>query len=85
MVFYLLIILIAISAIDYFQTREVVTNEVNYSDFLQQVQNGEVAKVTLEHNVVKGTLTDGTEFLTITPDAPNQDTNLLNTMQDMKV
>ena len=76
-VFYLLIILIAISAIDYFQTREVVTNEVNYSDFLQQVQKGEVAKVTLEHNIVKGTLADGTEFLTITPDAPNQDPNFL--------
>ena len=84
-VFYLLIILIAISAIDYFQTREVVTNEVNYSDFLQQVQNGEVAKVTLEHNVVKGTLTDGTEFLTITPDAPNQDTNFLKTLQEKNV
>ena len=52
MVFYLLIILIAISAIDYFQTREVSTNEVNYSDFLEQVQKGEVAKVTLEHNIV---------------------------------
>ena len=83
--FYLLIILVAISIIDYFSTRNTTKQEINYTEFLQQVDKGEVAKVTLVNNTVKGTLTDGTEFTTITPNSPNGDPELFKTLQAKNV
>lgn len=68
--FYLLIILIAISIIDYFSAKGNTKQEINYTEFLRQVDMQGVEKVTIVENIVKGTLTDGTEFTTITPDDP---------------
>ncbi|MBO6209255.1 MAG: ATP-dependent metallopeptidase FtsH/Yme1/Tma family protein, partial [Schwartzia sp.] len=83
--FYLLIIFIAITFIDYFSVKNSTTKqEMGYSAFLQQVDKGEVAKVTMMNNVIEGVLTDGTEFLTVTPDTPN-DATLLQRLQDKKV
>ncbi|WP_026761245.1 MULTISPECIES: ATP-dependent zinc metalloprotease FtsH [Selenomonas] len=76
--FYLLIILVAISIIDYFSTRNTTKQEVGYTSFLQQVDEGKVAKVVLIQNTIRGTLTDGTEFTTITPDNPNRDPKLFD-------
>ncbi len=83
--FYLLIIFIAITFIDYFSVKTTTKQEMGYSAFLQQVDKGEVAKVTLMNNVIEGVLTDGTEFVTVTPDAPNDDATLLQRLQDKKV
>ena len=74
--FYLLIILVAISIIDYFSTRNTTKQEVGYTNFLQQVDEGKVTKVVLIQNTIRGTLSDGTEFTTVTPDAPNSDPKL---------
>ena len=74
--FYLLIILVAISIIDYFSTRNTTKQEVGYTNFLQQVDEGKVTRVVLIQNTIRGTLSDGTEFTTITPDAPNSDPKL---------
>ena len=83
--FYLLIILVAISIIDYFSTRSTAKQEINYTEFLQQVDKGEVAKVTMVNNTIKGTLTDGTEFTTITPNSPNGDPELFKTLQSKNI
>lgn len=83
--FYLLIILIAISVIDYFSTRSTTKQEINYTDFLQQVESKNVSKVTIVDNIIKGTLADGTEFTTITPNSPNGDSNLVKNLQDKGV
>lgn len=84
--FYLLIIFIAITFIDYFSVKSGTTKqEMGYSAFLQQVDKGEVAKVTMMNNVIEGVLTDGTEFVTVTPDAPNDDASLMKRLQDKKV
>ena len=83
--FYLLIIFIAITFIDYFSVKTTTKQEMGYSAFLQQIDKGEVAKVTLMNNVIEGVLTDGTEFVTVTPDAPNDDATLLQRLQDKKV
>ena len=83
--FYLLIILVAISIIDYFSTRSTTKQEINYTEFLQQVDKGEVAKVTMVNNTIKGTLTDGTEFTTITPNSPNGDPELFKTLQSKNI
>ena len=74
--FYLLIILVAISVIDYFSMKNTNRQEVEYTQFLQQVDKGDVSKVVIIQNTIHGTLADGTEFTTITPDAPNNDPDL---------
>ena len=79
--FYLLIILIAISAIDYFSSRVAVKPEINYSELLRQVQEQNVKGVTIVENSIKGQLADGTEFTTVTPNDPN----LINTLRDKGV
>ena len=66
----------AISVIDYFSTKNTNRQEVEYTQFLQQVDKGDVSKVVIIQNTIHGTLADGTEFTTITPDAPNNDPDL---------
>ena len=83
---YLLIIFVAISAIDYFsQQQQPKVQEMNYTDFMAQVDSGEVAKVVLTENVVKGTLTDGTEFKSVMPGFPYQEENLVDKLQAKNV
>ncbi len=82
---YLLIILIAISVADYIQMKDSQKEEVYYTDFLQKVDAGEVSNVIIVNNLIKGTLSDGTEFTTLTPDAPNEDTTLLARLQEKGV
>ncbi len=82
---YLLIILISISIIDYFSTKQQVRQEIGYTEFLQQLDQGSVSKVVIVQNTIKGTLSDGTEFTTITPDAPNNDPNLYQKLSDKHV
>ncbi len=74
--FYLLIILVAISVIDYFSTKNTTKHEVEYTQFLQQLDDGQVTKVVIVQNTINGTLADGTEFTTITPEVPNNDPKL---------
>ena len=52
--FYLLIILVAISIIDYFSVKNTTKQEIGYTEFLQKVDKGEVAKVTLINNMIRG-------------------------------
>ena len=83
---YLLIIFVAISAIDYFsQQQQPKIQEMNYTDFMAQVDSGEVAKVVLTENVVKGTLTDGTEFKSVMPGFPYQEESLVDKLQAKNV
>ena len=55
---------------------------LSYSDFNAKVKAGEVEKVVLVQNNIRGTLTDGTEFTTIAPDAPNSDQELYARLAD---
>ena len=68
--FYLLIIIIAISIIDYYSSRTTNKQEIGYTQFLQQVEEQKVQTVTIVDNNIRGKLTDGTEFTTITPSDP---------------
>ena len=83
--FYLLVILIAISFIDYYSNKDVKKHEINYTEFLQQVEDGKVANVTLVENNIKGTLSDGTDCTTVTPAFPYNDENLLSKLQTKNV
>ena len=83
--FYLLIIFVAITIIDYFSARPQQTPELTYSQFLTQVDAGEVAQVTISRSNIKGKLKDGSDFATVTPDAPNSDSTLLDRLSKNQV
>ena len=78
---YLLIILVAISISDYFSTRSTQKHEVSYTNFLTQVDAGDVSRVTFVKNTIRGVLKDGTEFVTITPDEPYADAGLYDRLK----
>lgn len=79
--FYLLIIIIAISIIDYYSTRTTNKQEITYTQFLQQMDEQKVERVTIVENSIRGWLKDGTEFTTITPNDPT----LINTLREKNV
>ncbi|ERL04635.1 ATP-dependent zinc metalloprotease FtsH [Mitsuokella sp. oral taxon 131] len=83
--YYLLIILVAISVIDYFSAKSTQKQEVEYTQFLAKVDSGEVQKVVLIQNTIHGTLADGTEFTTISPDEPYSDPDLYKKLTDKGV
>lgn len=79
--FYLLIILTAVVIIDHFSRTGTTSQEINYSEFVRQVDAKNVQKVTIVDNMIKGTLANGTEFTTI---APN-DATLIGTLKEKGV
>lgn len=79
--FYLLVIFIAITAYDYFSVKPQPVEETSYSQFLQLVENGEIAKVVLVKNTIQATKKDGGEFSTIAPDEPIGDENLVGKLE----
>ena len=83
--FYLLIIFVAITMIDYFTNRTPTRMEMNYSSFVQEVNNGKVSKVVIVENTIRGTLSDGTEFDTVLPTYPGQDGDIIKTLQAKNV
>ena len=83
---YLLIIFVAITAIDYFsQQQQPKIQEMNYTDFMSHVDDGQVSKVILVENVIRGTLSDGTEFKAVMPGFPYQEDNLVDKLQTKNV
>lgn len=79
--FYLLIILIAITVIDHFSVDNSNKQEINYTEFVKQVDDKNVSKVVIQDKNIKGTLSDGTEFTTITPGYPSSDDELIKTLE----
>ena len=51
-------------------------NELNYSSFVEEVQNGRVESVVITDLVIEGRLADGTAFKTVRPNVP--DAGLMN-------
>ncbi|MBP2645134.1 MAG: ftsH 1 [Firmicutes bacterium] len=78
---YLLITIIAISAYDYVISHKTATHEVSYTQFLRDVDEQKVDKVTITENSIQGTLKDGQEFTTVAPNDPT----LINLLRDKNV
>ncbi len=79
--FYVLVILVAFSIIDYFHNGNNKKPEISFSDFLSQLQAKNVSKVTLVQNNITGTLSNGSEFTTVAPTYPNSDNTLIKQLQ----
>ena len=58
---------------------------LGYSDFTEKVTAGDVDKVVIVRNNIRGTLKDGTEFTTIAPDAPSNDRDLYTRLSEKGV
>ena len=58
---------------------------LGYSDFTEKVTAGDVDKVVIIQNNIRGTLKDGTEFTTIAPDAPSNDRDLYTRLSEKGV
>ncbi len=79
--FYLIIIIIAISVIDYYSAKTSVKQEISYSNFIQQVEQKQIKKVTIVDNFISGKTEEGKDFTTIAP----RDTSLIKELRDHQV
>lgn len=79
--FYLLIIIIAISIIDYYSSKTTTKTEVSYTAFLKQVEDQKVERVTIVDNTIRGKLKDGQEFTLVVPNDPT----LINVLREKKI
>ena len=46
-------------------------NNIIFSEFLSEVENGRVLKVEIQGNNIKGVMSDGNQFTTYSPNDPN--------------
>ncbi len=67
---YLLLIIVAVSLIDFYSSETDQTKETTYTKLLSDLNEGKIAKVTIVENTLRGTLKDGTEFQTVVPEDP---------------
>ncbi len=67
---WLVIALVLMTVFNQFNTRQVQANSLEYSQFIEEVKAGRVAKVTIEGRVIKGLRSDGKRFVTYAPSDP---------------
>ncbi|MDO4203457.1 MAG: ATP-dependent zinc metalloprotease FtsH [Selenomonadaceae bacterium] len=72
MMLYLLVIMIAVTLIDSHGSQKGSKKEIDYTGFMTKVEEGSVAKVTITDNVIRGSLSDGTEFTATVPQNDNE-------------
>ncbi len=67
---WLVIALILMTVFNQFGARHTAQSQVDYSQFIEEVKQGQVAKVTIEGHVLRGTRGDGGHFTTYAPSDP---------------
>jgi cell division protease FtsH len=67
---WLVIALVLMSVFNQFSTRQTVQKAMEYSQFIEEVKQGRIAKVTIEGRVLKGVKTTGERFTTYSPSDP---------------
>jgi len=74
---WLVIALILMTVFNQFGQHQVAQSQVDYSQFLSDVKQGEVSKVSIEGHVLRGLRTDGSRFTTYAPSDPWMVSDLL--------
>ncbi|MDA8225523.1 MAG: ATP-dependent zinc metalloprotease FtsH [Betaproteobacteria bacterium] len=74
---WLVVALVLMTLFNQFNTRQSTQAQMDYSQFLDQVKQGQVAKVVIENHVIKGVRTDGRRFSTYAPTDPWMVSDLL--------
>lgn len=68
---YLLVLIITVSIISsFFEPKSTTSQELTYSQFLKEIETNNMSKVTIINNSITGTLIDGTNFSTYSPNDP---------------
>jgi cell division protease FtsH len=79
-VFYLLILLIAVFAIQYFNQPPVQPEQLTYSEFINHVEKQEIRNVTITGQVLTGTMEDGKPYRSYNP----TDNPLVPTLRELQ-
>ena len=77
MVIWLVIALVLMTVFNQFSTRQSTQAPMEYSQFIDEVKQGRIAKVTIEGRTLKGTKADGRRFITYSPSDPWMVSDLL--------
>ena len=64
MAIWLVIALVLMTVFNQFNTRQTTQKAMEYSQFIDEVKQGKIAKVTIEGRVVKGVKSTGEKFTT---------------------
>ncbi|HSF48412.1 MAG TPA: ATP-dependent zinc metalloprotease FtsH [Burkholderiales bacterium] len=67
---WLVISLVLMTVFNQFTTRQTAQSPMEYSQFIEEVKQGKIAKVTIEGRTLKGVKTDGKRFTTYSPSDP---------------
>src|SRR6478735_7215849 len=67
---WLVIALVLMTVFNQFSTRQTTQKAMEYSQFIDEVKQGRIAKVTIEGRVLKGVKTTGERFTTYSPSDP---------------
>jgi cell division protease FtsH len=67
---WLVIALVLMTVFNQFSQRQASLAQVEYSQFIEEVKQGQVAKATIEGHVIKGVKNDGKRFSTYAPNDP---------------
>ncbi|HZW50171.1 MAG TPA: ATP-dependent zinc metalloprotease FtsH [Bacillota bacterium] len=74
---YLLIILIAVAILNFFLTDQTQPLALEYNTFREYLSNGQISAVVQTDQTIKGSLTDGSTFVTVVPQADEEMVNKL--------
>ena len=67
---WLVIVLVLMTVFNQFSQRQSPQTQMEYSQFIEEVKKGRVAKVTIEGRVLKGVSSEGRRFTTYSPSDP---------------
>lgn len=66
--FYLLIIILVLSLVQWYSGQEVAQVRIGYSELIQLIDKNQVSKIKIVENNISGTLKDGRNFVSYVPD-----------------
>jgi cell division protease FtsH len=85
-ILWVVIAIVLMSVFNNFGPTSSTTQTINYSDFINEVQQGQVQRVEIEGHTVEGTRIDGSQFKTQTPpEDPKMVDDLLSSKVEVKV
>ncbi|HVY06665.1 MAG TPA: ATP-dependent zinc metalloprotease FtsH [Burkholderiales bacterium] len=67
---WLVIALVLMTVFNQFSARQQASTSMEYSQFIEEVKQGNIAKVTIEGRVLKGVKSNGSKFTTYSPSDP---------------
>ncbi|BBP03971.1 ATP-dependent zinc metalloprotease FtsH [Sulfuriferula plumbiphila] len=74
---WLVVALVLMTVFNQFSTRQTAQAQMDYSQFIDEVKQGQIAKVVISNHVLKGVKTDGKHFTSYAPSDPWMVSDLL--------